>query len=173
MSNWIPQYYCRDLWSVQDIIAGLKNAYIRPSAQLFAEMDAIWEKKLDYFEKSATVDPLHLTESVEVKIIHQMLEFTTTQALPSKEMEFKCLETFESILTGKRNPKRFNDMHKKFQLALNVYLSTTYYKEEKNWDIMLNHYYDVLYDWQRERQSSSNRGLLVDLTTSLRSLEME
>ena len=38
----------------------------------------------------------------------------------------------ETILTGKRNPKRFNDTHKKFQLALNVYLGTTYYKEEKN-----------------------------------------
>jgi hypothetical protein len=51
---------------------------------------------------------------------------------------------------GKRNPKRFNDTHKKFQLALNVYLSTTYYKEEKNWDMLLNHHYNVLYDWQRE-----------------------
>ena len=32
----------------------------------------------DDFEKSATVDPLRLTESVEVKLIHQILEFTTT-----------------------------------------------------------------------------------------------
>ena len=62
-----------------------------------------------------------------------MLEFTTTQAPPSKEMERKCLERFETILTGKRNPERFNDTHKKFQLALNVYLGTTYYKEEKIW----------------------------------------
>ena len=63
-------------------------------------------------------DMLRLTESVEVKLIHQMLEFTTTQATPSKEMELKCLERFETILTGKRNPKRFKDTHKKFQLAL-------------------------------------------------------
>ena len=109
----------------------MKEAYVRPSAQLFAEMYDIWEKRLDDFEKFATVDPLHLTESVEVKLIHQMLEFTTTQAPPSKEIELKCLERFEYILTGKRSPKRFNDTHKKFQLALNVYLGTTYYKEEK------------------------------------------
>jgi hypothetical protein len=82
-----------------------------------------------WFEKWATVDPLRLTESIEVKLIHQMLKFTTTQAPPSKEMERKCLEKFETILTGKRNPKRFNDNHKKFQLALNVYLDTTDYKE--------------------------------------------
>jgi hypothetical protein len=144
----------------------LKEAYVRPSAQLYAEIDDIWDKRLDDFEKSATVDPLHLTESVEVKLIHQMLEFTTTQAPPSKEMELKCLERFEYILTGKRNPKRFNDTHKKFQLALNVYLNTTYYKEEKNWDMLLNHYYDVLYDWQRELQSLSDRGLLVERTSS-------
>ena len=122
MSNWIPQDSWRDMWSVQDIIAGLKEAYVRPSAQLYAEIDDIWDKRLDDFEKTATVDPLRLTESVEVKLIHQMLEFTTTQAPPSKEMELKCLERFETILTGKRNPKRFNDTHKKFQLALNVYL---------------------------------------------------
>jgi len=94
-----------------------------------------------------------------------MLEFTTTHAPPSKEMELKCLERFESILTGKRNPKRFNDTHKKFQLALNVFLGTTYYKEEKNSDMLLNHYYDVLYDWQRENQSMSDRGLLVERTS--------
>ena len=122
MSNWIPQ----------DIIAALKEVNVRLSAQLFAEIDDIWEKKLDDFEKSVKVDPLHLTESVEVKLIHQMLEITTTQAPPSKEMEFKCLERFESILTGKRNPKRFNDTHKKFQLVLNMYLNTTYHKEEKS-----------------------------------------
>ena len=75
----------------------------------------------------------------------------------------KCLVRF---LTGKRNPKRFNDTHKKFQLALNVYLGTTYYKEKKNWDMLLNHYYDVLYDWQREIQSFSDRGLLVERTSS-------
>ena len=101
MSNWIPQDLWRDMRSVQDIIAGLKEAYVRPSAQLFAEIDDIWEKRLDDFEKSPTVDPLHLIESVEVKLIHQMLEFTTTQTPPSKEMEFRCLERFESILTGK------------------------------------------------------------------------
>ena len=77
--------------------------------------------------KTATVNPLRLTESVEVKLIHQKLEFTTTQAPPSKEMELECLERFETILTGKCNPKRFNDTHKKFQLALNVYLGTTYH----------------------------------------------
>ncbi len=113
----------------QDIIAGLKEAYVRPSAQLLAEIDDIWEKRLDDFEKTATVDPLHLKESVEAKLIHQILEFATTQAPPSKEMENKCLERFEFILTGKRNPKRFNSTHKKFQLALNVYLATSYYKE--------------------------------------------
>ena len=83
---------------VQDIITGLKEANVRPSAQLFAEIDDIWGKRLDDFEKSATVDPLHLTESVEVKLINQMLEFTTTKASSSKEMEFRCLERFESIL---------------------------------------------------------------------------
>ena len=83
MSNWISQNSWRDL-----------------KDQLFAEMDDIWERRLDDFEKSATVDPVHLTESVEVKLIHQMLEFTTTQAPPSKEMEVKCLERFESILIG-------------------------------------------------------------------------
>jgi hypothetical protein len=93
-SDWIPQDSWRDMWSAHDIIAGLKEAYVRPSAQLFAEIDDIWDKRLDDFEKSTTVDPLHLTESVEVKLIHQMLEFTTTQAPPSKEMELKCLETF-------------------------------------------------------------------------------
>ena len=82
MSNWIPQDLWRDMRSVQDIIAGLKEAYVRPSAQLFAEIDDIWEKRLDDFEKSPTVDPLHLIESVEVKLIHQMLEFTTTQTPP-------------------------------------------------------------------------------------------
>ena len=51
--------------------------------------------RLDDFEMTATVDPLRLTESVEVKLFHQMLE----------------METFETILTGKRNPKRFNDNH--------------------------------------------------------------
>ena len=78
------------MWSFQDIIVGLKEAYVRPSA----EIDDIWEKRLDDFEKSATVEPLHLTESVEVKLIHQMLEFKTTQAPPSKEMELRCLESF-------------------------------------------------------------------------------
>ena len=117
------------MWSVQDIIADLKEAYVRPSAQLYAEIDDIWDKRLDDFEKTAAVDPLRLIESVELKLIHQMLEFTTTQAPSSKEMELKCLERFETILTGKRNPKRFNDTHKKFQLALNVCLGTTYYKE--------------------------------------------
>ena len=130
MFNWIPQDSWRDMWSVQGIIAGLKEAYVRPSAQLYAEIGDIWERRLDDFEKSATVDPLHLTESVEVKLIHQM--FTTTQAPPSKEMELKCLERFETILTGKRNPKRFNDTHKKFQLALNVYLGTTYYEHDSS-----------------------------------------
>jgi hypothetical protein len=124
MSNWIPHDAWRDMWTIQDIIAGLKEAYVRPSAQLFTEIDDIWEKRIDDFEKSATVDPLRLTESIEVNLIHQMLEFTTNQAPPSKEMERQCLERFETILTGKRNPKRFNDTHKKFQLALNVYLGT-------------------------------------------------
>ena len=82
MSDWIPQDSWRDMWSVQDIIASLKEAYVRPSAQLFADIDDIWKKRLDDFEKSAT-------ESVEVKLIYQMLEFTTT---PSKVMEFRCLE---------------------------------------------------------------------------------
>ncbi len=82
---------------------------------------------------------MHLTESAEVKLIHPMSEFTTTQAPPSKEIEFRCLERFEYILTEKRNPKRFNDTYKKFQLALNVYQNTTYYKQEKKWDILLNH----------------------------------
>ncbi len=100
--------------------------------------------------RKTQVDPLRLTESVEVKLFHQMLE----------------METFETILTGKRNPKRFNDNHKSFQLALNVYLGTTYYKEEKNWDMLLNHYYDVLYDWHRELQSLNDRGLLVERTSS-------
>ena len=68
------------MWSVHDIIAGLKEAYDRPSAQLFAEIDDIWDKRLVDVEKSATVDPLHLTELVEVKLIHQILELTTTQA---------------------------------------------------------------------------------------------
>jgi hypothetical protein len=54
-----------------------------------------------------------------------MLEFTTTKAPPSKEMELRC------ICSGKCNPKRFNDTHKKFQL------NTTYYKEGKK----LNTYY--------------------------------
>jgi hypothetical protein len=47
-----------------------------------------------------------------------------------------------------------------------VYLGTTEYKEEKSWDMLLNHYYDVLYDWQRELQSLSDRGLLVERTSS-------
>ena len=139
MSNWIPQDSWHDMWSVQE-------AYVRPSAQLYAEIDDIWDKRLDDFEKTATVDPLRWTESVKAKLIHQMLEFTTTQAPPSNEMELNCLERFENILAGKRNPKRFNDPHKKFKFALNVYLGTTYYKEEKSWELLLNHYYDVLYD---------------------------
>ncbi len=61
ISNWIPQDAWRDMWTLQDIIAGLKEAYVRPSAQLFAEIDDIWEKRIDDFEKSATVDPLRLT----------------------------------------------------------------------------------------------------------------
>ena len=117
MSNWIPQDSWHDMWSVQE-------AYVRPSAQLYAEIDDIWDKRLDDFEKTATVDPLRWTESVKAKLIHQMLEFTTTQAPPSNEMELKCLERFENILAGKRNPKRFNDPHKKFKFALNVYLGT-------------------------------------------------
>jgi hypothetical protein len=61
LSNWIPQDSWREMWSVQDIITGLKEAYIRPSAKVFAEIDDIWEKRLDDFEKSATVvDRLHL-----------------------------------------------------------------------------------------------------------------
>ena len=93
-----------------------------------------------------------------------ILEFTTTQAPPSKEMEIRCLERFESILTGKHNPKRFNDTHKKFQLALNVYLNTTYYKEEKNWDMLLNHYFDVL--WSGHPLTTSLRVTIVPPTTS-------
>ena len=72
------------------------STYCGITAQFFAEMDDIWERRLDDFEKSATVDSLHLTESVEVKLIHQMLEFTTTQAPPSKEIELKCLVRFET-----------------------------------------------------------------------------
>ena len=99
-SNWVPHDSWHDMWSIQEIIAGLKEAYVRPSTQLFAEINDIWERKLDNFEKYAIVDPLHLIELVEMKLIHQMLEFTMTQAHPSKEMELKCLERFESILTG-------------------------------------------------------------------------
>jgi hypothetical protein len=55
MSNWIPHDAWRDMWTIQDIIAGLKEAYIRPSAQLFAEIDDIWEKRIDDFEKSDRV----------------------------------------------------------------------------------------------------------------------
>ena len=51
-------------------------------------------------------------------------------------------------------------------MTLNVFLGTTYYKEEKNWNMLLNHYYDVLYDWQREIQSLSDRGLLGEWTSS-------
>ena len=125
---------------------------LQPSSLL---IDDIWDKRLDDFEKTATVDPLRRSLSIRC----------WSSRLP-KEMELKCLERFETILTGKRNPKRYNDSHKKFQLALNVYLGTTYYKEEKNWDMLLNHYYDVLYDWQREIQSLSDRGLLVERTSS-------
>ena len=32
--------------------------------------------------------------------------------------------------------------------------------------MLLNHYYDVLYDWQCEIQSLSDRGLLVERTSS-------
>ena len=32
--------------------------------------------------------------------------------------------------------------------------------------MLLNHYYDVLYDWQREIQSLSDRGLLVERVSS-------
>jgi len=32
------------MWTIQDIIAGLKEAYVRPSTQLFAEIDGIWQK---------------------------------------------------------------------------------------------------------------------------------
>ena len=46
------------MWSVQDIIAALKEVNVRLSVQLFAEIDDIWEKKLDDFEKSVKVDPL-------------------------------------------------------------------------------------------------------------------
>ena len=42
-SDWIPQDSWRDMWSVHDIIAGLNEAYVRPSAQLFAEIDDIWD----------------------------------------------------------------------------------------------------------------------------------
>ena len=45
-SNWIPQDSWRDMWSVHDFISGLKEAYVRPSAQLFAEIDDIWDKDL-------------------------------------------------------------------------------------------------------------------------------
>ena len=34
--NWIPQNSWRDMWS------GLKEAFVRPSAQLFAEIDDTW-----------------------------------------------------------------------------------------------------------------------------------
>ena len=53
-----------------------------------------------------------------------------------------------------------------FQSTLNVCLNTIYCKEEKNYDMLFNHYYDVLYDWQREIQSSSDRGLLAERTSS-------
>ena len=84
MSNWIPQDSWRDMWSVQDIIAGLKDAYVRSSAQLFAEIDDIWEKRLGDFEKSATVDPMHLTESVEVKLIIRCWSSRLPKHLPRK-----------------------------------------------------------------------------------------
>jgi len=83
----------------------LKEAYVRPSAQLFAEIDDIWEKRLDDFGKSATVDPLRLTESVEVKLIHQMLEFTTTQAPFSKEMERSAWRDSRPSSLGSATPK--------------------------------------------------------------------
>ena len=41
-SNWIPQNSWRDILSVQDIITGLNEAFVRPSAQLFAKIDDIW-----------------------------------------------------------------------------------------------------------------------------------
>ena len=46
-SNWIPQDSWSNMWPVHDIIAGLKEAYVRPSSQLFAEIDDIWDKRLD------------------------------------------------------------------------------------------------------------------------------
>ena len=47
---------------------------------------------------------------------------------------------------SKRNPKR--------------------YKEERDWDMLLNHYYDVLYDWQRQVQSLEDMGFPIEMTTS-------
>ena len=38
MSYWIPHDAWCDMWSLQDIIVGLKEAYVRP----LAEIDDIW-----------------------------------------------------------------------------------------------------------------------------------
>ena len=164
--NWANRDAWRDSWSIEDIIAGLKEAFARPSTQQYSEIDDIWEKKLDGFELSATVDPKDMTSSIQDRLINQMIEFKTNQAPPSKEMDNKCLDRFEKLLVSKRNPKRYNDTHKKFQSALEVHLSTSYYKEERDWDMLLNHYYDVLYDWQRQVQSLVDMGFPIEMTTS-------
>ena len=47
-----------------------------------------------------------------------------------------------------------------------MYHATAYYKEERDWDMLLNHYYDVLYDWQREVQSLRGKGFAVEITAT-------
>ena len=63
--NWANRDAWGDSWSIEDIIAGLKEAFARPSTQQYSEIDDIWDKKLDEFEKSATVDPKDMTSSIQ------------------------------------------------------------------------------------------------------------
>jgi hypothetical protein len=81
-----------------------------------------------------------------------------------KEMELTCLGRFENILTEKCYLKQFNDTHKKFQLALNVYWITTMYCMIGN--VNFNRWEIEAYFWSGHPLTTSPVVTIVPLMTS-------
>ena len=56
-------------WDANEIIKGLREAFVRSADQQFAEIDELWEKFIEKLEKETTVNPNNLTSSIEDHLV--------------------------------------------------------------------------------------------------------
>jgi len=72
-------------WDANDIIKGLKEAFVRSADQQFAEIDELWEMFIEKLEKEASANPNNLSNSIEDPIVKPIIEFRSNHADPSEE----------------------------------------------------------------------------------------